>query len=50
PNPICESKLGQLKDGGQRCFIVIKISRIWESIIPPKNSFAGIDFLAIDSE
>ncbi|OMO74611.1 Nucleic acid-binding protein [Corchorus olitorius] len=47
---IVESKLAQLRDGGQRCFIVIRIARIWDSIIPPNKIFAGIDFLAIDSE
>ncbi|OMO76358.1 Nucleic acid-binding protein [Corchorus olitorius] len=47
---IVESKLAQLRDGGQICFIVIRIARIWDSIIPPNNIFAGIDFLAIDSE
>ncbi|OMP02177.1 Nucleic acid-binding protein [Corchorus olitorius] len=45
-----ERKLSQLKDGGQRCFIVIRIARLWDSIIPPRNIFAGIDFLALDSE
>ncbi|OMO65293.1 Nucleic acid-binding protein [Corchorus olitorius] len=45
-----ESKLSQLRDGGQKCAIVIKILRLWDSIIPPKNIFAGLDFLAADSE
>ncbi|OMO54523.1 Nucleic acid-binding protein [Corchorus olitorius] len=45
-----ESKLSQLRDDGQRCAIVIKILRLWDSIIPPKNIFAGLDFLAADSE
>ncbi|OMP08445.1 Nucleic acid-binding protein [Corchorus olitorius] len=42
--------LAQLRDGGQRDFIVVKIVRLWDSIIPPRNIFTGIDFLAVDDQ
>ncbi|OMP08534.1 Nucleic acid-binding protein [Corchorus olitorius] len=40
--------LSQLRDGGQRGAIVIRMVHLWDSIIPPNNIFTGIDFLAVD--
>ncbi|OMP10845.1 Nucleic acid-binding protein [Corchorus olitorius] len=45
-----QTKLSQLRDGGQRSFIVVRIVRLWDSIIPPRNIFTGIDFLAVDDK
>ncbi|OMP11426.1 Nucleic acid-binding protein [Corchorus olitorius] len=45
-----ESKLSSLTHGGQRCYIVVRILRLWDCIIPPVHAFLGIDFLAVDSE
>ncbi|OMO54926.1 Nucleic acid-binding protein [Corchorus olitorius] len=44
--PTSKTHLAQLKDGGQRGYIVVKIVRLWDCIIPPSNTFTGIDFLA----
>ncbi|OMP07940.1 Nucleic acid-binding protein [Corchorus olitorius] len=45
-----QTKLSQLRDGGQRSFIVVRIVRLWDSIIPPRNIFTGIDFLTVDDK
>ncbi|OMO76357.1 Nucleic acid-binding protein [Corchorus olitorius] len=45
-----EKKLNSLAPGGSNCYIVIKILRLWDCIIPPSNIFMGTDFLAVDSE
>ncbi|OMP09515.1 Nucleic acid-binding protein [Corchorus olitorius] len=42
--------LRDLCDGGVQCFIIVRIVRLWDSIIPPHSYFVGIDFLAVDSE
>ncbi|OMO65290.1 Nucleic acid-binding protein [Corchorus olitorius] len=47
---VSEIQLSQLRDGGQRGYIVVKLIRIWDCIIPPTNIFTGIDFLALDSQ
>ncbi|OMP12037.1 Nucleic acid-binding-like protein [Corchorus olitorius] len=46
--PAQETMLSQLRDGGQRGAIVIRMVHLWDSIIPPNNIFTGIDFLAVD--
>ncbi|OMO54927.1 Nucleic acid-binding protein [Corchorus olitorius] len=45
-----ECKLEELCDGSQQCFVVVRILRLWDCIIPPLNDFLGMDFLAVDSE
>ncbi|GFP87821.1 probable beta-d-xylosidase 6 [Phtheirospermum japonicum] len=47
--PISEAKLSQIQPG-IRAFIVVKIVRLWKTILPPHNEFISIDFLAIDDQ
>ncbi|OMO65289.1 Nucleic acid-binding protein [Corchorus olitorius] len=45
-----ECQLRDLCDGGVQSFVIVRIVRLWDSIIPPHSYFIGIDFLAVDSE
>ncbi|GFP94127.1 ATP-dependent DNA helicase pif4 [Phtheirospermum japonicum] len=46
---ISEAKLSQIEPG-IRAFIVVRIVRLWKTILPPYNEFISIDFLAVDDQ
>ncbi|GFP98492.1 signal peptide peptidase-like 1 [Phtheirospermum japonicum] len=47
--PISEAKLSQIEPG-IRAFIVVRIVRLWKTILPPHNEFISIDFLVVDDQ
>ncbi|GFQ03024.1 hypothetical protein PHJA_002446200 [Phtheirospermum japonicum] len=44
-----EAKLSQIEPG-IRAFIVVRIVRLWKTMLPPHNEFISLDFVAFDDQ